>query len=108
MKKRFRIYTGAQLSLEYAVLIVCIVLALVAMQVYISRSIQGKMKDSVESIGGEQYAPGNTTSNSVLSFNYDTNTTVNTFEVNGTTNTITASNFSETVTRSTNEALAPY
>lgn len=55
----------AQSTLEYFVMIAVIVAALFAMQVYIKRGIQGKMRDSADSIGqGFLYSPGATVSNS--------------------------------------------
>lgn len=96
----------AQLSLEYAVVIVCVVASLVAMQIYISRSMQGRMRQAADSIG-EQYAPGNTTSDITATFNYNTNTTVNTTENAGITTTTTVANFQETQSRSANETVGP-
>lgn len=45
-----------QSTLEYAVLIVVIIAALIAMQVYLKRGIQGRMKESSDQIG-EQFSP---------------------------------------------------
>ena len=53
-----------QSTLEYAVLIVVIIAALVAMQVYLKRGIQGRMRESSDQIG-EQFSPGYTVSNRV-------------------------------------------
>jgi uncharacterized protein (UPF0333 family) len=53
-----------QSTLEYAVLIVVIIAALVAMQVYLKRGIQGRTRESADQIG-EQFSPGYTTSNMV-------------------------------------------
>ena len=50
-----------QSTLEYAVVIVVVLAALLAIQVYVRRSIQGKLRSSTDSIG-EQYSAGNTTS----------------------------------------------
>jgi len=52
----------AQTTLEYAILIGVIVAGLVAMQVYLKRGYQGKLKESADSMG-QQFSPGNTTSN---------------------------------------------
>jgi uncharacterized protein (UPF0333 family) len=51
-----------QSTLEYAVLIVVIIAALIAMQVYLKRGMQGRMRESSDQIG-EQFSPGSTTSN---------------------------------------------
>jgi len=48
-----------QSSLEICILIVCIIGALIAMQVYIKRAIQGRLRLAADDIG-EQYSPGNT------------------------------------------------
>jgi len=69
----------AQSTLEYAVVIVCVVAALLAIQVYIKRGIQGRLRSSADSIG-EQYAPGNTTSNTTLNFNSNSETNVSVTE----------------------------
>ena len=50
----------AQSTLEYALMIAVVVGALIAMQVYVKRGLQGKLKDSTDQIG-EQYSPGYTT-----------------------------------------------
>jgi len=55
----------AQSTLEYVVMIAVIAAALFAMQIYIKRGMQGKMRESADSIGqGFLYSPGATVSNS--------------------------------------------
>ena len=49
----------AQSMLEYAVLMVVIIGALIAMQTYFKRGIQGRMKSSADDVG-DQFSPGNT------------------------------------------------
>lgn len=49
----------AQSTLEYAVVIAVVVAALIAMQAYIKRGMQGKLKQASDDIG-EQYSPGRT------------------------------------------------
>jgi len=51
-----------QSTLEYAVLIVVIIAALIAMQVYLKRGLQGRIRESSDQIG-ESYSPGYTVSN---------------------------------------------
>lgn len=51
----------AQSVLEYAVVVACLAGALLAMQIYIKRSIQGKIRDAADEIG-EQYSAKTTTS----------------------------------------------
>lgn len=48
-----------QSTLEYAVLIVIIIAALLAMNQYIKRGLQGRLKSSADDIG-DQFSPGNT------------------------------------------------
>ncbi|MCK5214386.1 MAG: hypothetical protein KAR05_03420 [Candidatus Omnitrophica bacterium] len=48
-----------QSTLEYAVLIIIVIGALLSIQVYIKRGIQGRMRSATDDIG-DQYAPGNT------------------------------------------------
>lgn len=50
-----------QSTLEYAVLIAIVVGALITMQIYIKRGIQGRLRSSSDDIG-EQFSPGRTTS----------------------------------------------
>ncbi len=48
-----------QSTLEYAVLIIIIIGALLSIQVYIKRGIQGRLKSATDDIG-DQFSPGNT------------------------------------------------
>jgi hypothetical protein len=48
-----------QSTLEYAILIIIIIGALLSIQIYIRRGIQGRFKDSADQIG-DQFSPGNT------------------------------------------------
>lgn len=54
-----RLNKKGQNTLEYAIVIAVIVAALIAMQNYIKRGVQGKMKQATDDIG-EQYSPQNT------------------------------------------------
>lgn len=54
-----------QSTLEYAVLIVVIIAALIAMQVYLKRGLQGRLRESSDQIG-DQFSPGYTVSNKVM------------------------------------------
>ncbi len=51
----------AQSALEYAMVIACLAGALLAMQIYVKRSIQGRTRDAADEIG-EQYSAKTTTS----------------------------------------------
>lgn len=66
----------AQTTLEYAILICVIVGGLVAMQVYLKRGYQGKLKEGADSMG-QQFSPGNTTAS------YITNSFTNSTETVG-------------------------
>ena len=48
-----------QSTLEYAILIVIIIAALLSVQVYIKRGIQGRFKSATDDIG-DQFSPSNT------------------------------------------------
>lgn len=50
-----------QSTLEYAMIITVVVGALLAMRYYMTRSVQGKLRESIDNIG-EQYSAGKTTS----------------------------------------------
>lgn len=51
----------AQSTLEYAMVVVCIAGALIAMQIYVKRSIQGRIRNAADEVG-EQYSAKTTTS----------------------------------------------
>ena len=51
--------TRGQSTLEYAVLIIIVIGALLSIQVYIKRGVQGRLKSATDDIG-DQYLPGNT------------------------------------------------
>ncbi len=55
----------AQSTLEYAVLAVVVIGALLSIQAYLRRGIQGKIKSSTDDISSEQYDTEDTTYNSV-------------------------------------------
>jgi len=56
LNKRMR---KGQSTLEYAILIIIILGALLSIQVYIKRGLQGRFKQAADDIG-DQYSPGNT------------------------------------------------
>jgi hypothetical protein len=58
MLKHFNRMKG-QSTLEYAILIIIIIGALLTIQTYIKRGVQGRLKGSADDIG-EQYSSGNT------------------------------------------------
>ncbi|MBU4332800.1 hypothetical protein KKD20_06890 [Patescibacteria group bacterium] len=88
----------AQTTLEYSVIISVIVAALLTMQVYIKRSLQGKLRSAADEIG-QQYDPRNTLSDITTSLISDVTTGVESKKENGkltTTTTVTINNQSET------------
>lgn len=52
----------AQSTLEYAVIIAVVIAALLAIQIYMKRGVEGKLRESTDSIG-EQFDANNTTMN---------------------------------------------
>ena len=48
-----------QTTLEYAILVIVIIGALITMQTYIKRALQGKFRESADQIG-DAFSPGNT------------------------------------------------
>ena len=67
--------SGGQSSLEFAILVITIVAALIAMQVYLKRGLQGRLRDNIEAMGG-QYDPAATNSEyNVLEVSNTTTTT---------------------------------
>ena len=57
-----------QSTLEYAVLVIVIIGALLSIQVYIKRGVQGRFKQAADDIG-EQFSPGNTRVNKTHTVN---------------------------------------
>lgn len=66
-----------QSTIEFAVIIACVVAALLAMQVYIKRGISGRLRSAADGIG-QQYDPRNTDSDITISLDSDVTTTVKT------------------------------
>jgi len=69
-----------QSTLEYAILIIIIIGALLSIQIYIKRGIQGQFKKAADDIG-DQFSPGNTNVNRFMRVQ---STTLDTF-IDGTT-----------------------
>ncbi len=55
----FKLKNKGQTTLEYAVLVIIIIGALLTIQTYIKRGVQGRLKSASDDIG-DQYSPGNT------------------------------------------------
>ena len=74
MFKFFRKRKRGQSTLEYAILIIIIIGALLAIQVYVKRGVQGRLRSAADDIG-DQFSPGNTNitkATTVLSSTHDT------------------------------------
>lgn len=70
----------AQSVLEYTVVIAVFIAAILAMQPYLKRSFQGKLRESGDSIG-EQYSPGNATSTTTMTNSSRTTSNTTTLEI---------------------------
>lgn len=92
--------------MEYAVAVLCFVTAVLAMQGYITRSLQGKMRRAADTIG-EQYDRTNTVSSATHTSSSNTNTSVNTTEVGGVTTTTIRTGFTERETDRSTETIGP-
>lgn len=66
----------AQSTLEYAVLIIIVIGALLSIQTYIKRGVQGRMRQAADDIG-DQYSVGNMNMKRETSFHSHTNETYN-------------------------------
>ena len=105
MKTRFGLRKG-QSAVEYAVAILCFITALLAMQGYISRSLQGKMRVSADAVG-EQYDRTSTSGSSTHTYNHTSNTVTTTSEVAGVSTTTINTDFSENETDNRSETIGP-
>jgi len=75
-RKKRKGKSKGQTFLEFAVLFIVLVGALLAMQKYIKRGVQGKWKESIDGMG-KQYDPaGNMTTSWDMSSNAETNVEV--------------------------------
>lgn len=74
-----------QSTLEYVVLIICVALALAAMQVYARRAISGKLKERADRIADYSYEPGKVTADitTKLTKEVDTKVTVERQQIDG-------------------------
>ncbi|UCB56779.1 MAG: hypothetical protein JSV30_06195 [Candidatus Omnitrophota bacterium] len=65
----------AQTLLEYALVIACVAAALMAMQFYVKRAVQGRLRTAADQIG-EQYEPGDVTGGFTVTVDRDITTNV--------------------------------
>jgi uncharacterized protein (UPF0333 family) len=73
MRRKFN--RRGQSTLEYAILILIVIVALLAMQTYLKRGVQGRVRESTDNIG-EAYSPAYTTSEFELTSTSTTHETV--------------------------------
>lgn len=66
----------AQSTLEYAVLIIIVIGALLSIQMYIKRGVQGRLRQASDDIG-DQYSVGNMNMTRVTKFHSHTSETYN-------------------------------
>ena len=66
-----------QSTLEYAVLIIIVIAALLSIQMYIKRGVQGRLKSATDDIG-DQFSPDNTNAVKTTITNSTTNETFGT------------------------------
>ena len=66
-----------QTFIEYMAIITCVIAALLAMQFYIQRAVQGRLRSAADQIG-DQYAPTEVTGRMTTTINRETLTTVTT------------------------------
>lgn len=67
----------AQAIFEYAIMLACLVAAVLAMQVYIKRSMQGRLRQAADELG-QQYAPKETTGTHTYSYSGTTESSTKT------------------------------
>jgi DNA polymerase/3'-5' exonuclease PolX len=72
-----------QSTLEYAILIIIIIGALLSIQVYIKRGVQGRLKSATDDIG-TQFSPGNTNVTKTITTSSKSNETFVTGETKST------------------------
>jgi len=70
----------AQSTLEFAIVIFAIVAALLAMQLYIRRGLQGRLRQGADELSVQQYEPKNTVSDITTTQNSDITTQTNTVD----------------------------
>ncbi|MFC1708478.1 hypothetical protein ACFL2J_00260 [Candidatus Omnitrophota bacterium] len=83
--------------LEYAIFFVCFIIAIIAMQKYIMRALQGRFRETAQGIG-TQYDPGDTSVNFWTNSSSDSTTTTDVevdFTGNLSTTTVITTNSDE-------------
>lgn len=94
MTRKSKLFRG-QSTIEYTLLIVGVIGALLAMQAYFKRGVQGRLRENVENIG-KQYDPDTADSNYQMSASSNSTTEITSAEEDGkikaTTNTDSTTN----------------
>jgi Flp pilus assembly pilin Flp len=93
-----------QSTLEYAILIVIIIAALLSIQVYIKRGVQGRFKSATDDIG-DQFSPGITTENNTVT---TTSSTTETFSGQSGSNQVNSENVITSMNRDVQPAANEY
>lgn len=87
MIRKSKLFRG-QSTIEYTLLIVAVIGALLAMQVYFKRGVQGRLRENVEDIG-KQYDPDTAVSNYTMSASSNSTTEITSAEENSKIKTTT-------------------
>lgn len=101
--KQAKLFRG-QSTIEYTLMIVAIIGALLAMQVYFKRGVQGRLRDNVENIG-KQYDPASANITSNLSVSSSSTANTVSIEEGGKLKTTTTTNSTTNSTVSSNESV---
>ena len=80
-RHHFSFYSGQTVT-EMAILMMVIVFALIASQLYLKRGMQGRLRENIDSIGG-QYDPERTTSDTTTNQMSSSTTYSSTVEAGG-------------------------
>lgn len=97
-------FKKGQSTLEYAIIVVVVVGALLAMQWYIKGGYQGRLRRASDDIG-EQYSPTRISTNYTTNINSTTNEQITGGSLSGGTMPTSTSNFTRNETRVGSEAL---
>ena len=97
-------FKKGQGTLEYAVIIVVVVGALVAMQWYIKRGYQGKLRQATDEMG-EQYSPAQVSSNFTTTINSSQYESISGGSLNTSAMPTSTSNYSQNQTKAGSENL---
>ncbi|MFA5144928.1 MAG: hypothetical protein WC723_02865 [Candidatus Omnitrophota bacterium] len=97
-------FKKGQGTLEYAVIVVVVIGALIAMQWYIKGGYQGKLRQASDDMG-EQFSPTRTTTNYVTSTSSSTNEQVSGGSLGSNVMPVSSTNFTQTQSRAGSESV---